>query len=59
MMNRRQLCLAAVALPLFHPSAALAQAGLPAFRIEKLASGFRVPWSLAFLPDGKMLVSEK
>ena len=59
MMNRRQLCLAAVALPLFHPSAALAQAGLPAFRIEKLASGFRVPWSLAFLPGDDMLVTER
>jgi glucose/arabinose dehydrogenase len=28
-------------------------------RVEEVASGFDKPWSLAFLPDGRMLVTEK
>lgn len=42
------LCLA-LALPV--------SAGPP--RIELMADGFRVPWSLAFMPDGAMLITER
>ncbi len=30
-----------------------------AFRVVELARGLQQPWSLAFLPDGRMLVTEK
>jgi glucose/arabinose dehydrogenase len=31
----------------------------PAFRVETVASGLEVPWSLAFTPDGRILVTER
>lgn len=31
----------------------------PAYEIETLAQGLEHPWSLAFLPDGRMLVTER
>lgn len=34
-------------------------AEVPAYRVETLASGLQHPWSLAFLPDGRALVSER
>lgn len=37
---------------------ALAQAA-PTYRIETVADGLDHPWSLAFLPDGRLLVTER
>lgn len=34
-------------------------AGGEAFRITRLASGLDYPWALAFLPDGRFLISER
>ncbi|MCG7492259.1 PQQ-dependent sugar dehydrogenase [Thalassobius sp. Cn5-15] len=39
------------------PSAGQAEA--VRYRIDQIAEGFDVPWSLAFLPDGAMLVTER
>lgn len=36
-----------------------AAAGPPPPRVETVAKGFDHPWSLAFLPDGSMLVTER
>lgn len=36
-----------------------AQADPPALRAETLASGLQHPWGLAFLPQGRMLVTER
>jgi glucose/arabinose dehydrogenase len=42
-------------------TAAMAQAGRPepALRLETVADGLEFPWGLAFLPDGRMLVTER
>ena len=46
-----------VCLSLFFPLSALAQDDLP-FSVEPVAS-FDEPWALEFMPDGRMLVTEK
>ena len=30
-----------------------------AFRVELFAEGFGIPWGMAFLPDGRLLVTER
>lgn len=41
------------------PAAALAQETEGPFEIETVAAGLDFPWSMAFLPDGDMLVTER
>ena len=53
MMNR----LLAITLSLFLLASAQAQSDLP-FNVEPITS-FDEPWALAFLPDGRMLVTER
>lgn len=39
--------------------AVAASAASPSYRIEPLAEGLEHPWSLAFMPDGRLLVTER
>jgi glucose/arabinose dehydrogenase len=39
--------------------AAIAEGKTPGYRVETVATGLVFPWSLAFLPDGDVLVTEK
>lgn len=41
------------------PLAAPAQAPSPTYRVETLAEGLDFPWSVAFLPGGRMLITER
>ena len=71
-MNRCQFVVAAVLLCVGGTSAsgqstreaavAIDRIDIPAtddFVVERLATGLHKPWSLAFLPDGSMLITEK
>jgi aldose sugar dehydrogenase len=54
--------LALISLLAFLPGTAIAQthrSNEHAFRVVKVVEGFEQPWSLAFLPDARMLVTEK
>ncbi|MGN9841058.1 PQQ-dependent sugar dehydrogenase [Nonomuraea sp. H19] len=53
------LLLAAAALVVTSPSAAQAIGGFDYSRAQVATTGLRVPWGLAFLPDGSALVSER
>jgi glucose/arabinose dehydrogenase len=58
--SRRQLAaLAAGAALVLATGTALAQAGAPLPKVQTVAHGLVNPWSLAFLPDGRMLVTER
>ena len=58
-MNRKmRILLGGMFLCLGLPFAAPAQDAAP-FRVVTVADGLEHPWSLAFLPDGRMLVTER
>ncbi len=46
-------------LPLLFAFVLPVQAGNPDYRIQTLAEGLSHPWSMAFLPDGRLLVTER
>ena len=54
---RRLLSLVCAAL--LSLSIPLARAGTEAFWVEELASGLNAPWSMAWLPSGELLITEK
>jgi aldose sugar dehydrogenase len=52
--------LVALCLPIVLPAAAQSERTQEhAFRVVKIVEGLQNPWALAFLPDGRMLVTER
>mgnify|MGYP001587011232 CR=1 FL=1 len=49
----------AAALPALPAAAQIIQSEEHAFRLVEIVRGLEQPWSLAFLPDGRMLITEK
>ncbi len=64
-MNRRRFVLAASSAALAAPAHAQYSASPPlrsakaTYRLVTLTSGLSQPWSIAFLPDGRMLITER
>ena len=50
---------ALVAAGMFMPKVAMAESDGPAYQVETLAEDLEYPWSLAQLPDGSLLITEK
>jgi glucose/arabinose dehydrogenase len=55
----RPLAWAACVLALTVPAAAQSPRTIGKLTVETVATGLRNPWALAFLPDGRMLVTER
>jgi glucose/arabinose dehydrogenase len=62
-MRRRRLVLTTAAVALAAPAVARAQAversARTSYRLVTLASGLSQPWAIAFLPDGRLLITER
>lgn len=50
---------ALVAAGMFMPKVAMPESDGPAYQVETLAEDLEYPWSLAQLPDGSLLITEK
>lgn len=56
---RLRLCTALCAVLAVTVPGSAAAGAAPGYRIETVADGLDHPWSLAFLPDGRLLVTER